>query len=324
MRYDVIVIGGSIAGLTATLYLLRQGVKTLVITKDFGGQLKLAKRIENYPGFLIISGNDLISKIEQMLKKFENFEYILDEVVSITKQENLFRIKTKSGREFESYAIIIASGKKPKSLNVPGEFEFIGKGVSYCVICDAPLYRGKLVAYIVEDEQLFEVSINMLIKYASKIYVITSRDSIIQKLPNIDKIELIKNAKVLEIKGDNQVKSIVIKDQSNNVRELQVDGVFIELGFELSTEFVKDLVKLNERGEIVIDKYCKTSCEGIFAAGDVTDILYKQAIIAAGLGAIAALSTCEYLYKIGILKTYKIRDWTISKEFEEKKIRIKL
>ncbi|MCD6312278.1 MAG: FAD-dependent oxidoreductase [Thaumarchaeota archaeon] len=296
--YEVLVVGGGPAGLTAALYASRQGHKTAVITIDVGGQLLMSPRIENFPATPPLSGFELANGILEQVKEF-GAELIYDEVVRIEESDGGFRVKVKSGGEYEAKALILAVGKRPRKLNAPGEDRFSGKGVSYCAVCDAPLYRGKRTTVIGWGEPAYEAA-TILRRYENEVYVIHSgrvspSSELAEKLKEIG-AKVIDEAKVEEIRGDLVVRKLILrrlKDES--VEELEVDGVFIELGYVADTGWLRGFVELNENGEIITDKLGRTSRKGVFAAGDATDMPYKQAVIAAAQGAIAALSASNYL-----------------------------
>jgi NADH-dependent peroxiredoxin subunit F len=303
--YDLIIVGGGPAGVTAGIYALRQKLKTLMLTKDFGGQLnRKAVMIENFPGFEEISGKELTEKFFSHLKRYP-VEIEIDEVKRVKKEKEVFVIETKSQKEFFSKALILSSGVKSRILNVKGEKEFLGKGVSYCAVCDGYFFNGKTVAVIGGGNSGFEAAI-FLSKLAKKIYILefsnkvkadSENQEIVKRAGNI---EIILNAKVEEIKGDKFVKSLVYRDLvSNELKEILVEGVFVEIGNVPETSFVEDLVDLNEKGEIIVDfQTMATKTPGLFAAGDCVSGKYKQIIIAAGEGAKAALSAFDYLQKL--------------------------
>jgi thioredoxin-disulfide reductase len=303
--YDLIIVGGGPAGVTAGIYALRQKLKTLMLTKDFGGQLnRKAVMIENFPGFEEISGKELTEKFFSHLKRYP-VEIEIDEVKRVKKEKEVFVIETKSQKEFFSKALILSSGVKSRILNVKGEKEFLGKGVSYCAVCDGYFFNGKPVAVIGGGNSGFEAAI-FLSKLAKKIYILefsnkvkadSENQEIVKRAGNI---EIILNAKVEEIKGDKFVKSLVYRDLvSNELKEILVEGVFVEIGNVPETSFVEDLVDLNEKGEIIVDfQTMATKTPGLFAAGDCVSGKYKQIIIAAGEGAKAALSAFDYLQKL--------------------------
>ena len=300
--YNIIIIGGGPAGMTAGIYGARENLDILLVTKDFGGQIKRKSiEIENYPGFRKISGQKLIQKFENHLKKF-NVSIIRDKVVKIKKQGEIFSVSTEGKKQFKSFSVIIASGADPRPLEVPGEKELIGKGVSYCVVCDGPLYKNKTVAVIGGGNAGFEAAI-FLSRIAEKIYILEygpeiKADTTNQKRAKRAKnIEVITNAGLREIKGKNFVETIVYEDNENKkLKTLEVNGVFIEIGSIPATGFIKGLIDFNKKDEIIIDaKTGETMVHGLFAAGDITDEKYKQIIVAAGQGAKAALSASKYL-----------------------------
>lgn len=302
--YDLIIIGGGPAGITAGIYGARQRLKTLLITKDFGGQVtKKAVPIENYPGFKEISGLDLIQKFKEHLKKFE-IEIEKDSVVKIEKTDKDFRILTENKKQFEAKAVIIASGADPRPLKVPGEKEFIGRGVSYCTVCDASLFNNKTVAVIGGGDSGFEAAI-ALSKWAKKIYILEYGEKVKADIENQEKVKKTEKAKVItntalkEIQGDKFVSSIIYEDRkTGEKKKLKVEGVFVEIGLNPSSAFAKDLVDFNERCEIKIDfETYQTKTPGLFAAGDVNIGKVKQIITACGEGAKAALAAYEYLKK---------------------------
>jgi len=302
--YDLIIIGGGPAGMAAGIYGARAKLNLLLITKDFGGQMKeKAVAIENYPGFEKISGLELIEKFVAHLKKFK-VPIVLDKVIKIKKEENIFSVFTESKKEYQALSIIIASGADPRPLEVLGEKEFIGKGVSYCVTCDGPLYQDKIVAVIGGGNAGFEAAL-FLSKTAQKVYILEFASTVKADQTNQEevkdnkKIEVITNAGLKEIKGKKFVEEIIYQDNTfKQLKKLAVDGIFIEIGSLPATDFAKDLVELNDRDEIKIDsKTGQTNVPGLFAAGDITDEQYKQIIIAAGQGAKAVLSAIKYLEK---------------------------
>jgi len=298
-EYDIIVVGASIAGLSAALYAARQNFNVLVIGMDLGGQATLATEVENYPGVPRTSGLNLVDRIRAQVEKFGG-QIIYEEVVSIEKMKEKFLVKTNLS-SYLAKAVVLAIGKSPRKLNVKGEELLKGRGVSYCTVCDASFYKEKNVALVGIGDEGNEAAL-YLSKIAKKVYYIISsgklvgKRELVEQVRNNEKIILFLNSEVREIKGKDKVEGVIVfRREDGKIIELEVDAVFIEMGYELRTSFLSNLVKLNEKGEIVIDKLARTSCEGIFSAGDVTDIPYKQMIIAAGFGAIAGLSACNYL-----------------------------
>jgi thioredoxin reductase (NADPH) len=308
LSYDVLVVGGASAGLTAAMYASRQSLKTLVITKDIGGQALLTNAIENYPPFEHIGGFELMQKFEQQARNF-GAEFAYEEVLSITHHEGGgFIIKTNNkDKEYSGYVLILAFGKTPRDLNVKGEKELNGRGVSYCAVCDGPFFKNKKVGIVGPGDPALEAAL-YLKELASQLYIIHSTDKpvgseesidLLQNKDNNHKISFISNSIVKSINGNSKVESLTLyNSKTKSESKLDVDGIFVEMGYVARTDIVKDLVKLNDNKEIIVDKYCGTSAKGIFAAGDVTDVPYKQAIISAGQGAIAALSAYNYIQRL--------------------------
>ncbi len=301
--YDVIIIGGGPAGITAGIYTARKKLKTLLITRDFIGQIGKASFIENYPGFKEISGPELISEMREQLEKFEVIIKEGEKVKEIKKRKDgSFEIITGSKEKYLAKAVIITTGRDPRPLEVPGEKEFISKGVSYCVTCDGPLFNGKTVAVIGGGNSGFHAAFE-LVKYCPKVYILESKpvikaDEIFQeKAKATGKIEIITNTNIKEIKGTNFVEKIIVENnKSKKIEEISVQGVFVEIGSIPATGFGKGLVDFNKEDEIIINpKTCATKTPGLFAAGDVTNVEYKQILIAAGEGAKAGLSSYEYI-----------------------------
>ncbi|WP_338598191.1 FAD-dependent oxidoreductase [Sulfolobus tengchongensis] len=320
--YDTIIVGAGIAGLSAALYASRQKLSTLVLSKDLGGQLTLTDLIENYPGIESTSGLSLAQKIEKQAKKF-GAEFVYGEEVKEIKEENdTFIIKGIKG-EYGGRTVILAFGKTPRELNVPGEQEFKGKGVSYCAICDAAFFKGKPAAVIGEGEPGIE-AIELLSNYANPAYYITSsphlsgEEEIIKRVLSKPNVKIFPSSKVLEIRGNSKVEEILIKREKEIV-PLKVDGVIIEMGYVLKTEFLKGFVELNDKGEVIVDELGRTSKDGIFAAGDITQTPYKQAVVAAAEGVKAALSAYNYLRSKKGLPPVNV-DW----KAEKKKVSLRL
>ncbi|MCX6759580.1 MAG: FAD-dependent oxidoreductase [Candidatus Nealsonbacteria bacterium] len=309
--YDLIIIGGGPAGITAGIYAARQKLNTLLITKSFGGQIaRKAVGIENYPGFEEISGLDLIKKFEKHLRRASarsdghKIDIERDGVRKVKKIGEKFLVQTTGKNTFEAKAVIIASGADPRPLEVPGEKKFIGKGVSYCTTCDGPLFANKKVAVVGGGNAGFEAAI-FLAKFAKKIYILEYSEKISADVENQErvkktgKIEVIINVQPKEVKGEKFVNSLVyLNGKTEKEVNLAVEGVFIEIGTQPATSFVKGLVDFNEKDEIKVNPWTsQTSCPGLFAAGDADEVPYKQIVIAAGEGAKAAISAYEYLQK---------------------------
>ena len=297
-HYDIVIVGGGPAGLTAAVYATRRKLTTLVLAKALGGQAALASEVGNWPGAEKISGFDLMDSIYKQTKKLGT-EFDFNEVISIKAEGDDFKIVTNKD-EYLAKAVILAFGLTPKDLGIPGEEQLKGRGVAYCATCDAPLYKNKKVAIVGGGNSALEAA-EYLSKLASQVYLINDKDKffgenlLLEKLKNIANIELICGGKVLEIVGQKKVTGIKLAVTGDQQREIEIDGVFVEVGHVAKTDWLKDSVDLNKRGEIVINRLMETSQPGIFAAGDCTDNAFKQIVIATGDGAKAALQAYKFI-----------------------------
>ncbi len=300
--YDLIIVGAGPAGMTAGIYASRLNLKTLLIAKDLGGQMsKKAVMIENYPGFGAISGTELASLMEKQLKS-RKIGTETGEVLKIEKKSDVFFVSTKDKKIFNSKAVIAATGLAPRLLGVPGEKDFLGRGVSYCSLCDGPVFQGKNVAVVGGGNAGVETAI-FLSKVAKKIYILEYEQepkafgANLENAKKAGNIEIITNAGVKEIKGKRFVDSLVYEDRKEKeIKNLAVEGVFVEIGYQPETAFIQSLVDLNEGGEVEVDfESYRTKTPGLFVAGDLNAGKFKQIIIACGQGAGAALYAFEYL-----------------------------
>jgi len=297
--FDLIIIGAGPAGITAAVYAARKRMNTLVITKDIGGQAAWSPDIENYTGYQFISGPELVAKFEEHMRSYHLELKENEEVVDIKKVDDKIVIKTNKG-VYETKTAILASGKKSKELNAPGEKEFKNKGLTYCATCDGPLFSGKDVAVIGGGNSALDAALQLM-KIAKHVYLVNitaqvSGDPIMQEQINkSDIITVLNNTQVITVLGDRFVTGIKIKRQGQE-ETLSVQGVFVEIGLVPNSEFAREIEK-NQFGEIKINIHSETNIPGIFAAGDVTDVPEKQIIIAAGEGSKAALSAFKYLFQ---------------------------
>jgi len=295
--YDLIIIGAGPAGITASVYAARKKMDFLVVTKDIGGQAALSGDIQNYTGYQFISGPELAAKFEEHMRKFDISLKENEEVTELKKKDNIVYVKTNKDL-YQAKTAIIASGKRSRELNVPGEKEFKNKGLTYCATCDGPLFSGKDVAVIGGGNSALDATLQ-LIKIARHIYLINNTshlggDAIMrEKVEDAKFVTILNNAQVTEIFGQRMVKGIKIKIQ-NKEETLPVEGVFVEIGLIPNSDFAPDIEK-NQLGEIKVNCHNETNLPGVFAAGDVTDVPEKQIIIAAGEGAKACLSAFRYL-----------------------------
>ena len=306
MAYDLIIIGGGPAGITAGIYAGRQRMKALLITKEFGGQIaKKAAEVCNYPGFERISGIKLIEKFAAQLKNQECVEIKFSEAEKIEKEGDIFTITTTENEKIQSKTVIVATGADPRPLEAVGEKEFIGKGVSYCVTCDGPVFKNKTIAIVGGGNAGLEAALFM-INYANKIYILEFGPEIkadeVNKndVERSDKIEIITNVSVKEIKGSKMVESLICQNNvSKENKTLEVQGVFIEIGSQPATSLVKGLVDFTKRDEIQVEpETFQTKTPGLFAAGDNNSGPYKQIVTAAGEGCKTALAAYDYLRKL--------------------------
>lgn len=298
--YDLIIIGSGPAGMTAGIYAIRREMKTLIIGKEVGGQLVWASEIENYPGFEKIGSFDLINKFKQQTIN-SGVEMKDDEVKIIERTaEGTFLLHT-NRETFETKSVIVAMGLSPRRLAVKGELEFNGKGVSYCANCDGPFFRNKKVAVIGGGNSALDAA-EVLSKIASQVYLIHRNsclkafDTLVAEVKSRENIEVILDSEVSGIEGGDKVEKIVVSNiNTKENREINLDGVFIEVGRLASTDLVADFVDRNEKNQIIVNTKTETRTPGLFAAGDVTDCEFKQITIAMGQATVAALTAYQYL-----------------------------
>jgi thioredoxin-disulfide reductase len=303
---EAIIIGASAAGISAGIYLKRRGIDFLILAKDLGGEMALSGVVENYPGIPETNGIELVKKFEEHAKKYDIEIKLYYTVKSLKEKDGYFEIEagSENGQKeiFQGKALIIATGSSPKNLNIPGEKEFYHKGLSYCTVCDGPLFKGKTVAIIGGGNSALEAGL-MMADLSPKVYLINKNedfrgDEILKKkIKEKKNVEIINLALTQEIFGDEFVKGLKYLDlKTNEIKTINVDGIFVHIGLKPNTDFVPDEWRIkNTYGEIVVNKLCQTAKQGVFAAGDVTDIPYKQIGIAVGQGIIAALEVVRYL-----------------------------
>ena len=300
-EFEIVIVGAGPAGLSAGIYIARQNVSCLVISKDLGGQMNLIPRLENYPGTIMSSGPILAKTLETQYLSFKG-EMVYDTVEKIDESEDGFTIKTNRS-VYKSKAIVLAPGKVPNMLGVENESQYYNKGIHYCTKCDAPFYQGKITASVGVGSYLVESGL-LLSRMASKMYLIVKGSKLggdkdlIATLENNKNIEIVTKSSVKAITGNSVLQQITIADSSGAEKVLDVDGLFIEMGSKINLDFVKHLVKINTKGEIEIESGGMTSNPAIFAAGDATTIPYKQIVVACGDGSNAGLSAFNYLEKL--------------------------
>ena len=310
--YDVVIVGAGPAGLTAAIYTTRRSLKTLIISKDLGGQASLTDDIENWPGVKHTGGIELMEKFQEQAKIYGT-EFLFKEVVDIKKEKKFFIIKTIDEKEIKSKTVILSFGLTPRNLKVPGEKELAARGVSYCATCDGPLFKNKIVSVVGGGNSALDAA-EYLSRGSSKVYLIHRKDGfngeqiLIDQVNKISNIELVPKSTIKEIKGDKRVTSLVYLSGKKET-EIKVDGIFIEIGHIATTAWLKDLVDLTDRREIKISLDCETKTPGLFAAGDITQITYKQIVISAGEGCKAALQAYKYIQGTPVI----LPDWDKSK-----------
>jgi len=298
--YDLIIIGAGPAGVTAAVYAARKLMHTIVLTDDIGGQTMWSGDIENYTGYQFITGVELVAKFEEHIKQYDVLVHERDPVIEFSADTSTktVHVQTRAGKTYTSRTAIIASGKHPRSLGVPGEKEFRSRGVHYCATCDGPLFSKKDVAVIGGGNSALEAALQ-LSRIAHRVYLFTNSntltgDRILQKKINLMKnISLLYDVQIERITGTRMVEAMDVR-QYGHIQQIPVSGVFIEIGLIPNAEFVHGISK-NNQGEIVVSNTNQTSVPFVFAAGDVTDVPEKQIIIAAGEGAKACLSAFQYL-----------------------------
>ena len=299
----MIIVGGGPAAVSAGIYAARKGLKTLLIAQNWGGQLNWTNLIENYPGFESITGPELVKKLVVHLKKYQGEDLEIKEGNEVKKVEveNERLVKVEADNSYQAKALILATGRNYKKLGIPGEKEFSSKGVSYCVTCDGPIFKDKKVAVIGGGNAGLEAALDLL-DYASKIYLLEflsqlTADEYLQKMVRKNsKINILTNVAVQEIKGEQFVNGLVYQERdSQKEKEITLEGVFVGIGTRANSSPVKNVVELNQEGEVKIGEKNRTSVRNIFAAGDVTDVSHKQIVVAAGEGVKAALNVYQYL-----------------------------
>lgn len=298
LLYDVIVLGGGPAGLNASIYAKRKGLSTLLITNKLGGQLENTSQVDNYLGFSNVDSSTLINNFTKHVQSLDVLIKSDVYVTTINKDKDIFTVTLESGETFNSKTIIYALGSFPRKLGLENEDGF--NGISYCTVCDAPFYKSKEVAVVGGGNSALEAAID-LTHYANKVTIIQrsilrADQVLIDKAKNNPKIEMLLGTNVKSINGENKLESLtLINNKTNEKSNLNVGGLFIEIGNIPNTKLIDGLIDLDEYGSIITNSYQHTNLEGFYAAGDSTTIVHKQIIIAASQGAVAALEASKYL-----------------------------
>jgi len=301
--YDLMIIGGGPAGLAASVYAARKQLKALLISVDIGGQVNKTLGIENYLGYQFIEGPELIDKFQTQVSQFPIDQKIGYKISRLEKFDGGFQAISEGGDKYQAKAVIFAAGKSPRKLNVPGEAEFAGRGVTYCAICDGPVFAGQRVAVVGGGNSALEAALDM-VKIAEHVDLVsltplTGDAILIDKLADAKNLTIFTEYQTEKIEGQDFVNGILIRDlKSSKRKRLEVTGVFIEIGLVPNSEPVRGLIELNKWGEVPINCSCETMIPGLYAAGDVTDVPEKQIIVAAGEGVKAALQAHRYLQRL--------------------------
>ena len=301
--YELIIVGAGPAGMTAAVYAARKKLNTALITYDIGGQVLWTTGVENYMGYQFIEGSELMQKFQEQVRQFPLDMKTGGRVNNLSRTDAGFEVRTDKGENYRARAAIIATGKRPRQLDVPGEEKLRGRGVTYCAICDGPLFAGDNVAVIGGGNSALEAAEDM-VRIAEHVYLVsltplTGDQVLIDKVRNANNLTMFLEHEVLEVEGGSRVEGIKLRNlKTKQEKELEVSGIFIEIGLIPNSEPFKRMVRLNRLGEIEVNCANETSVPGLFAAGDVTNVPEKQIVVAAGEGAKAALQAHRYLQRL--------------------------
>ncbi len=295
--YDVVIIGAGPAGMTAAIYCTRRAMKTLIISKEIGGQVARTFLIENYPGLKKVDGVSLAFDMKAQVESLGG-EFLMDTIEKIEKLPSGGFEVSSTDRHYLTKTVVVAAGLVKKKLGITNEEKYSGHGLSYCINCDGPLFKGKKVAVVGGGNSGAE-AVEFLTKICPQVYWLEITDQIraeavlLDKIKKLDNVEIFAQAKIIALSGNDMLSGIVI-DQNGKKLEKDVQGVFVEIGYQAQTDWLKNTLDLDEVGQIKINALGHTSCPGIFAAGDVTQSHYKQIVVAEGMGAIAALEAYRF------------------------------
>jgi len=301
--YELMIIGGGPAGLAASVYAARKRLKALLVSDDIGGQVNKTLGVENYLGYQFIEGPELIDKFQSQVSQHPIDQKIGYKVSRLEKIEGGFEAITEEGEKYQSRVVVFAVGKRPRKLNVTGEAELAGRGVTYCAICDGPVFSGQRVAVVGGGNSALEAALDM-VKIAEHVDLVsltplTGDAILIDKLGKAENLGIFTEYQVEKIEGQDFVQGMLIKDlKGGESKSLDVTGIFIEIGLVPNSEAVKGLIELNKRGEVPINGSCETAIPGLYAAGDVSNVPEKQIVVAAGEGAKAVLQAHRYLQRL--------------------------
>lgn len=302
--YDIIIIGGGVAGFSAAMYTGRLKLKTLIIVETRGGTIILTNNITNWPGIKMTDGMTLAGQIEAHAKEYEP-DIVDAKAAKAEKTGEGFRITTADNKTYEGKSLIMATGTTTRKLHIPGEEELEGKGVHSCALCDGIFYKDKEIAVIGGSDSAAKEAL-LLTQWAKKVYIIYRKEQIraepinLERVLKNEKIEIINNTNVNEFVGEKKLEKLILDKEYNGSKEFVVDGGFVEIGRIPNSDLAKQLdVELNKKGEIIIGREAQTNVPGVYACGDVVDTVFKQAIVGAGEAVLAAYCAYEYLQKRG-------------------------
>ena len=296
--YDLIIIGGGPAGLTAAIYAIRKRLNVMVLSKDLGGKTNYRLALPWIEDYQVIKGLEIVNKFRTELE-YLDFASRIESVDKVEKVGDCFTVTTANGSKYQSKAVILATGTRQVRMNVPGEKEYTMKGLCYSALSYAPLFIDKSVV-VIGDEELALRSAGELATVAKEVTMICANQDQLdtplgQKLQQAGNVKIMKDCEIVEVQGDEYARKLILKDKSGKLKEFEADGMFVEKALTANTGMVKDLVKFDDQGRVVVDSACRTSVPGLFAAGDVTNNYAEQVLIAVGEGAKAALSAYDYL-----------------------------
>ena len=301
--YDLIIVGGGPAGMTAAVYAARKRLNAMLLSRDVGGQVLWTTGVENYMGYQYVEGPELMEKFEEQVEQFPLEQRIGQAAVFLSTVDTGFEVVTDKDERYRAKAVIIATGKRPRQLNVPGEDRLKGRGVTYCAICDGPVFAGEKVTVIGGGNSALEAADDM-VKIADYVYLVsvtplTGDEVLIERSRDATNLTMFLEHEVVEIYGTKRVEGITIRDlKAGKQDSLEVGGIFLEIGLVPNSEIAQGVVKLNKAGEIEVNAACETGIPGLYAAGDVTSVPEKQIVVAAGEGAKAALAAHRYLQRL--------------------------
>jgi alkyl hydroperoxide reductase subunit F len=301
--YDMLILGGGPAAMSALVYAARKMINLAIVTLDFGGQMNETAEVENYLGFPSIRAGDLVARFKEHIMGFDIPVSMGISIAEVRRKGDDFEVLMEDGTSFFGHSVVFATGKRHRPLTVPGEKDLVGKGVAYCATCDAPLYKDKKVVIVGGGNSAFTTVLD-LSRLNAKTVVVNflsgwqADEALRQRVESFGKVRFLDYHEILRVEGKDKLEAVVVRDRgSGEEARIEADGLFVEIGLLPNSDPVKKLAVLNKIGEVVVDCYCRTDIPGLFGAGDVTDVPHKQIIISAGEGAKAALSAYDYLIK---------------------------